>query len=118
MLQVFHTNVAKVDLDVAMLTDGESCCFPWPRVRRGCGRASRRPPLLPGAAMNGCRGTGGSSNRCRCMLQEYVLGIPEVLGNVASVSCRCCESKSRYCNVAKVDLDVADVVFECWDVIF
>jgi hypothetical protein len=80
---------------------------------REAGERVRWPPLLPSATMNEVFGHGRSNNRFQCMLQEYVLGVPEVLGNVASVSCRCCKSGTRCCNVAKVDLDVANVVFEC-----
>jgi uncharacterized membrane protein len=38
--------------------------------------------------------------------------------NVASVSRGCCKSRSRCCNVVKLDLDVADVIYNVADVVF
>jgi hypothetical protein len=43
------------------------------------------------------------------MLQGYVLGVPEVFEEMLQVF---------YVNVAKLDLGVADVVFECCECYF
>jgi hypothetical protein len=46
---------------------------------------------------------------CKCMFLVF----QRVWGDVVCVSCRCCKSKSRCCNVAKIDFHVASVVFKC-----
>jgi hypothetical protein len=47
--------------------------------------------------------------RFQCMLQGYVLGVPEVFEEMLQVF---------HVNVAKLDLRVADVVFECCECYF
>jgi hypothetical protein len=88
---------------------GEGRCSPWPRTsllvdgRRSCEWRPRKAAT-------------GSSVCCKCMFGVFL----RFRKNIASVSYLCCKSRSwccknwyRCCNVAKVDLDVADVVFKC-----
>jgi hypothetical protein len=37
----------------------------------------------------------------------------QIFNDIASVSFVCCKSRSRCCNVVKLDIGVADVIFEC-----